>query len=70
MTQYAYDGRDNLISLADAQGNTTTFAYDRSNRLAKETRPMGEETAYTYDAAAAFIPAGHVLHRHAADVRC
>ncbi|MCD4742969.1 MAG: RHS domain-containing protein, partial [Desulfobacteraceae bacterium] len=44
-----YDSSDNLISLIDAESNTTIFEYDKNNRLVKEIRPMGQETNYTYD---------------------
>ncbi|MCP4712549.1 MAG: RHS repeat protein, partial [Planctomycetes bacterium] len=50
-TRYAYDIRDNLTSLTDANSNTTWFEYDRNNRLVKEIRPMGQETTYNYDGA-------------------
>ena len=32
VTRYAYDDRDNLLSLTDANENTHRFTYDRLNR--------------------------------------
>jgi YD repeat-containing protein len=54
-TIYAYDGRDNLISLTDAENQTTQFRYNNNNQLIKEIRPMLQETHYDYDGAGNLI---------------
>jgi RHS repeat-associated protein len=51
VTRYAYDDRDNLLSLTDANENTHRFTYDRLNRTKTEARPMGQTHRYDYDAA-------------------
>jgi YD repeat-containing protein len=49
--RYAYDNRDNLIALTDAENHTTRFEYDRKNWLVKEIRPQGQQISYGYDGA-------------------
>ncbi|MBI3399066.1 MAG: RHS repeat-associated core domain-containing protein, partial [Deltaproteobacteria bacterium] len=43
-------GGDNLTSITDAKGHTTTYQYDTKGRLTKETDYLGNVIAYTYDA--------------------
>jgi len=45
-----WTGDGQLGSLADANGNTTTFAYDGFDRLSTTTYPGGTTEAFTYDA--------------------
>ena len=44
-----HDVRGNLISLTDAEGNTTTSNYDNYDRLTKRTNALGNYIAWTYD---------------------
>ena len=58
-TTYAYGGSscpscgggngEKLTSLADANGNVTSYLYDQLGRLVKETDPKGNVTNYAYD---------------------
>ncbi|MBI4847936.1 MAG: RHS domain-containing protein [Nitrospirae bacterium] len=41
----------NLISMTDANGNTTNYEYDLRDRLTRETKPDGGVINYEYDAA-------------------
>jgi RHS repeat-associated protein len=59
VTQYTYgsggcsscgsSGGDNLTSITDAKGQTTTYQYDSVGRLIKETDPLGNTITYSYD---------------------
>jgi RHS repeat-associated protein len=44
-----YDQDDNLTSVADWLGNTTSFGYDDDGELTSVTRPNGVDAAYGYD---------------------
>lgn len=50
-TQYAYDTRDNLRSVIDADNLTTSYTYDGLNNLTALGSPDTGNTGYTYDAA-------------------
>jgi YD repeat-containing protein len=48
---FSYDANDNLLSVKDANNNTTAFGYDALNRLEQVTEPEGSaRTRYGYDA--------------------
>ncbi|MFO0731410.1 MAG: RHS repeat-associated core domain-containing protein [Nitrospiraceae bacterium] len=49
MTEYAYDGNGNLLTVKDAKNQVTTFAYDSRNRLLSTTDPLGKVETYEYD---------------------
>jgi YD repeat-containing protein len=49
VTRYAYDVQDNLVSVTDPNGNTTTYAYDDFRRMQTQTSPVTGLTSYTYD---------------------
>jgi RHS repeat-associated protein len=51
VTRYAYDVQDNLLSVTDPNGNTTTYAYDDFRRMQTQTSPVTGLTSYTYDEA-------------------
>lgn len=44
-----YDSRGRLLSVADAEGNVTTFEYGTENQPIKATDPEGNVTQYGYD---------------------
>lgn len=50
ITTYTYDGKGNLLSLTDANGNSTTYSYDALDRLVRQEDAAAQVTAYTYDA--------------------
>jgi RHS repeat-associated protein len=50
-TQYAYDTRDNLRSLADPDNLATNYTYDGLDNLTVLSSPDTGNTGYTYDAA-------------------
>jgi len=45
-----YDTDDNLLSVTDPRGKTTTFEYDALDRVVEITDPAGKTTAFTYNA--------------------
>jgi len=49
-TRYAYDPVDNLTTMADANGEKTTFSYDLLDRLTEEINPLHHKWQYEYDA--------------------
>ena len=51
MTQYAYDTEDNLISITDANGHSTSFAYNPRGWVTQTTFPSSLAESYSYDAA-------------------
>jgi YD repeat-containing protein len=51
VSTFSYDANDNLLSVKDANNNTTAFGYDALNRLEQVTEPEGSaRTRYGYDA--------------------
>ncbi len=50
-THYAYDIQGNLASVADPNGNVTTYVYDDFGRMLSQTSPVTGTTTYSYDAA-------------------
>ena len=48
-------GVDKLLSVVDANGNTTSYTYDSLGRLISETDPLGNVTSYSYDTAGNMI---------------
>lgn len=48
-TLSAYDGKGQLISMTDANGNVTTTAYDALDRRLAMTNGAGESTTLAYD---------------------
>jgi RHS repeat-associated protein len=50
-TAYAYDAMDNLASVTDPNGNTTSYRYDDFHRLERQDSPVTGTTTYQYDAA-------------------
>ncbi len=50
-TAYTYDANGNLLTQADALGNTTTYTYDKLNRQTSVEDADLNSTSYTYDAA-------------------
>ena len=55
VTSYGYDVQGNLTSVADPNGNVTTYVYDDFGRMQRQTSPVSGTTTYTYD------PTGNVL---------
>src|SRR5258708_37347790 len=49
VTGYNYDVQDNLVSVTDSNGNTTTSAYDDFRRMQSQTSPVTGVTSNTYD---------------------
>ena len=49
VTNYSYDGNENLTSVTDANSNTIQYLYDEINRLIKNINAMSFETVYQYD---------------------
>lgn len=47
---FAYDANNNLTSLQDPRGNTTTASYDPVDRLAQALEPDSAQTSVGYDA--------------------
>jgi RHS repeat-associated protein len=54
-TAYAYDVMDNLSSVTDPNGNTTSYRYDDFHRLERQDSPVTGTTIYQYD------PAGNLV---------
>ncbi|HLX11141.1 MAG TPA: carboxypeptidase regulatory-like domain-containing protein, partial [Thermoanaerobaculia bacterium] len=54
-TAYAYDVMDNLVSVTDPNGNTTSYRYDDFRRLERQDSPVTGTTTYQYD------PAGNLV---------
>jgi RHS repeat-associated protein len=50
MTQYAYDTEDNLTSITDANGHSTSFAYNPRGWVTHTTFPSSLAESYNYDA--------------------
>jgi YD repeat-containing protein len=46
---YGYDANQNLTSVTDTTGKTTTYSYDVNNRLSKTTYPDGTAGYREYD---------------------
>jgi RHS repeat-associated protein len=46
---YAYDPRNRLASVTDAEGRVTTYSYDAVGNLAGFLYPNGVQTTYTYN---------------------
>ncbi|EXI66571.1 MAG: Cell wall-associated polypeptide CWBP200 [Candidatus Accumulibacter adjunctus] len=46
---YAYDARNRLASVTDAEGRVTTYSYDAVGNLAGFLYPNGVQTTYTYN---------------------
>ena len=55
VASYGYDSMDNLTSVTDPNGNTTSYAYDDFQRLARQESPVTGETDYAYDEAGNLI---------------
>ena len=49
ITDFDYDGNNNLISLTDPRGNPITYDYDEVNRLSEMTCRLGGIVSYRYD---------------------
>jgi RHS repeat-associated protein len=47
---YAYDAKNRLTSLTDAEGHVTTYAYDAADRLTGVTLPSNRSYLFTTDA--------------------
>jgi RHS repeat-associated protein len=54
-TAYSYDVMDNLSSVTDPNGNTTSYRYDDFHRLQRQDSPVTGTTTYQYD------PAGNLV---------
>jgi RHS repeat-associated protein len=54
-TAYTYDVMDNLSSVTDRNGNTTSYRYDDFHRLERQGSPVTGTTTYQYD------PAGNLI---------
>ena len=50
-TKYAYDLHDNVSSVADPNGNVTSYHNDDFDRVTKEFSPVQGTTSYTYNPA-------------------
>jgi RHS repeat-associated protein len=50
-TNYAYDPRNLLTAVTDANSHTTAYGYDARGLPTAVTNPLGKVTAYGYDAA-------------------
>jgi RHS repeat-associated protein len=51
LTQNGYDAQDNLTSVTDPNGNTTSYVYDDLGNLLSQTSPDTGTRTYTYDGA-------------------
>jgi len=40
---------DNLLTVTDALGHTTTYEYDNMDRLIRRTDPVGASESFAYD---------------------
>jgi len=50
LNQYAYDTENNLLSITDANGHSTSFTYDVYGRVTQTTFPSSLAESYSYDA--------------------
>lgn len=48
-TQYAYDAREHVTGITDANGNCTSYRWDALDRLVEIRRPSGIEETRVYD---------------------
>ncbi|MCT4597257.1 MAG: DUF6531 domain-containing protein, partial [Vallitalea sp.] len=48
-TSYTYDAQDNIITIKDAEGNTTTYIRDLWGRAEAIIDAKGNQSTYTYD---------------------
>lgn len=48
-TKYAYDKKNQLISMTDPEGRTETYAYDIYGNMVKKTEKNGDRINYRYD---------------------
>ena len=48
-TKYAYDKKNQLISMTDPEGRTETYAYDIYGNMVKKTEKNGDIINYRYD---------------------
>ncbi|MEZ4293376.1 MAG: RHS repeat-associated core domain-containing protein [Polyangiaceae bacterium] len=46
---YEYDDAGNLVSVVDAEGNTTAFQYDEEHRMTEEQRPGGLRAVFVWN---------------------
>ena len=46
---YGYDGRDNLTSVTDGNGNVTSYLFDGFGRMRRVTSPNAAQQRYDYD---------------------
>jgi YD repeat-containing protein len=51
ITQYRYDGQDQLVSLTDPKGLTTTYSYDELGSLLEVQSPDTGTTTMNYNSA-------------------
>jgi len=49
VTTYAYDTENDLLSITDAAGHTTSFTYDELRRVTQTSFPSGLRESYVYD---------------------
>lgn len=51
VTDYAYDGAGNLVTVTDTLGRATQYQYDAADRLTGVIQPLSTTTSFAYDAA-------------------
>lgn len=61
ITTYAYDVRNNQISVTDTYGRIIRYEYDLADRMVKTIDPAGQESIYTYDAAGNLVSTTDVM---------
>ncbi|MGH3858700.1 hypothetical protein, partial [Actinokineospora sp.] len=49
VTTYAYDAQDHLVSVTDAEGNTTAYTYSDRDVMTREVSPVSGTTIYAYN---------------------
>jgi RHS repeat-associated protein len=49
ITSYVYDTQDHLVSVTDAEGNTTSYQYSDRDVMTREVSPLSGTTTYAYD---------------------